>query len=57
MQVRNLVWGLQRPAEAMEANRIAQERTTDEISLDELRTDEALVHLFSGRPLDALTAS
>ncbi|MBV9950366.1 MAG: AAA family ATPase [Acidimicrobiia bacterium] len=54
MRVRNLVWGLQRPDDALTVVRAALAEDVDERSRDELRTDEALVQLHSGRPRDAL---
>ena len=56
LRVRNLMWGLQRPADALAVNRDARERVDDAELLDELVTDESLTLLYSNRPDDALAA-
>jgi DNA-binding CsgD family transcriptional regulator len=53
---RNFFWGLARLDDAVALNRAAQGRTSSAEGRDELRTDEAMILLFSGRPLDALDA-
>jgi ATP/maltotriose-dependent transcriptional regulator MalT len=54
MRVRNLVWGLQRTAEALGVNRAALDRVDDPAAREELTVDEAMVLTFSGRPVEAL---
>ena len=56
LRVRNLMWGLQRPADALAVNREAREELIDEADRDELVTDEALTLLHSNRPDEALLA-
>ena len=54
MRVRNLVWGLQRTAEALGVNRAALDRVDDPAAREELTVDKAMVLTFSGRPVEAL---
>ena len=56
LRVRNLMWGLQRPADALAVNRQAREQQADPALLDELITDEALTLLHSNHPDEALLA-
>ena len=56
LRVRNLMWGLQRPADALAVNRQAREQQADPAVLDELITDEALTLLHSNHPDEALLA-
>ena len=56
MRVRNLMWGLQRPADALAVDRDARQLIDDPAALDELITDEALTLLHSNRPDEALLA-
>jgi DNA-binding CsgD family transcriptional regulator len=56
LRVRNLMWGLQRPEQALAINREARQRISDRALLDELVTDEALTLHHSNRPDDALAA-
>jgi DNA-binding CsgD family transcriptional regulator len=54
MRVRNLVFGLRRPDDALAVLDETRARLTDPALLDELATDEAIVRMFSGRPVEAL---
>jgi DNA-binding CsgD family transcriptional regulator len=54
MRVRNLVFGLRQPDAALRVLTEARTTIADPIMQDELTTDEAIVRIFSGRPLDAL---
>jgi DNA-binding CsgD family transcriptional regulator len=56
LRVRNLVFGLRRREQALEVLATARAHFTDPVMLDELITDEAIVHIFSGRPVEALAA-
>ena len=56
LRVRNLMWGLQRPADALAVNREVRDRVMDEADRDELVTDEALTLVHSNRPDEALLA-
>ncbi|MET0460316.1 MAG: LuxR C-terminal-related transcriptional regulator [Ilumatobacteraceae bacterium] len=56
LRVRNLMWGLQRPDDALAVNRAAREEAIDPDVVDELVTDEALTLLHSNRPDEALLA-
>ena len=51
---RNLMWGLFRDDDALEANRIALERIGDAAGAEELRLNEAMLLTHIGRPLDSL---
>ena len=51
---RNLMWGLFRPKEALEANQAARDRVSDRRGKAELVLSEALLLTYSGQPLDAL---
>ena len=57
MRVRNLIWGLQRPDEALRVNRAARDRIEDPAAREELTADEAMVLTFSGRPVEALAVT
>jgi DNA-binding NarL/FixJ family response regulator len=54
MRVRNLMWGLRRPRDALAVNREARSRPRPVDELDELVTDEALTLLYSNRPRQAI---
>ncbi len=54
MRVRNLVFGLRRRDAALEVLHEARQRLRSTTMRDELVTDEAIVWMFSGQPLDAL---
>ena len=56
LRVRNLMWGLQRPEQALAINREARDRITDVALLDELVTDEALTLHHTNRSDEALAA-
>ena len=56
LRVRNLMWGLQRPGDALAVNRAARDDATDPEVVDELVTDEAITLLYSNRPDEALMA-
>jgi DNA-binding CsgD family transcriptional regulator len=56
LRVRNLMWGLQRPDDALAVNREARELVTDDAVLDELVTDEALTLHHANHPDEALLA-
>ena len=51
---RNLMWGLFRDDDALDANRVALERIGDAAGAEELRLNEAMLLTHIGRPLDAL---
>ena len=53
---RNHFWGLARLDDALALNRAGQQRTGSAAAREELHTDEAMILLFAGRPLDALDA-
>jgi len=54
MQVRNLMWGLQRAEEAAATLVAFRERTSDAATREELDAEEAMLLSYTGRPLDAL---
>jgi DNA-binding CsgD family transcriptional regulator/tetratricopeptide (TPR) repeat protein len=54
MQVRNLMWGLQRPADATATLATLRARATDPATREELVTEEAMILAYSGHPVDAL---
>jgi DNA-binding CsgD family transcriptional regulator len=56
MQVRNLMWGLRRPDEAMSVLKTMQQRARDESTRRELRAEEASVLSYTGRPLEGLAS-
>ena len=55
MRTRNLMWGLSKPAEALEHNRAARDRLSGHPSRSELTLNEAMLLTYSGRPLDILS--
>jgi DNA-binding CsgD family transcriptional regulator len=55
LRVRNLVFGLRRPSEALRVLNEARASIDDQTMRDELTTDEAIVWIFAGRPMDALS--
>jgi ATP/maltotriose-dependent transcriptional regulator MalT len=54
MQVRNLMWGLHRPDDALSVLRAMRGRARDETTANELIAEEGMVLSYAGRPLDAL---
>ncbi len=54
LRVRNLVFGLRRRDDALRVLNDARASVADPTMLDELTTDEAIVWIFDGRPMDAL---
>ena len=54
LRVRNLVFGLRRPDDALRVLSEARASIADPTMRDELITDEAIVWIFAGRPMDAL---
>jgi DNA-binding CsgD family transcriptional regulator len=54
IRTRNLMWGLQRPGDALAVNAEARERLRDRPGVEELTLNEALLLTYSGRPADAL---
>ncbi len=54
MLARNLMWGLRRDDDTLEANGRARHRASDPAALEELALNEALLLNYSGRPADAL---
>lgn len=54
MHVRNLMWGLQRQAEAAATLATLRDRAVDPSTRVELLAEEAMILSYSGRPLDAL---
>jgi DNA-binding CsgD family transcriptional regulator len=54
MRVRSLWWGLLRPDAALAVNRAARARVIGQGAHEELLADEALLLVFSGRPVAAL---
>jgi ATP/maltotriose-dependent transcriptional regulator MalT len=53
---RNLMWGLLRFDDALAVNRAARAQVQDPADVEELDLNEALLLVYSGRPLDALGA-
>ena len=51
---RNLMWGLFRADDALEANGLACDRVSDPVGKEELLLNKAMVLTYAGRPLDAL---
>jgi DNA-binding CsgD family transcriptional regulator len=49
-QTKNLHWGLCDPRRALEVNAKARQRVSSRPYLDELASNEAAIHMFSGRP-------
>jgi ATP/maltotriose-dependent transcriptional regulator MalT len=56
MHVRNLMWGLHRPDDALSTLRTMRARVTDETTASELIAEEGMVLSYGGRPLEALAA-
>jgi DNA-binding CsgD family transcriptional regulator/tetratricopeptide (TPR) repeat protein len=54
MRVRNLMWGLRQPEDALVVNRGERARRLNVAERDELVTDEALTLLYSNRPQQAI---
>ncbi|HET6953278.1 MAG TPA: LuxR family transcriptional regulator [Acidimicrobiales bacterium] len=54
MQVRNLMWGLQRPADATATLAALRDSAGDPAVRIELAAEEAMILSYSGRPLEAL---
>jgi DNA-binding CsgD family transcriptional regulator len=54
IHARNVMWGLARPEDAIEINRLARDRVSDPRGREELTLSEAVLLTYSGRPLDAL---
>jgi DNA-binding CsgD family transcriptional regulator len=54
LRVRNLVFGLRRRDDALRVLNEARPSVEDQTMRDELTTDEAIVWIFDGRPMDAL---
>jgi ATP/maltotriose-dependent transcriptional regulator MalT len=54
IRTRNLMWGLLHPDEAIEVNRAVRSQLQDATAVEELTLNEALLFMYSGRPLDAL---
>ena len=53
---RNLMWGLLRFDDALAVNRASRTQVEDPADVEELDLNEALLLVYSGRPLDALGA-
>ena len=53
---RNLMWGLLRFDDALAVNRASRTQVDDPADVEELDLNEALLLVYSGRPLDALGA-
>ena len=53
---RNLMWGLLRFDDALAVNRVSRTQLEDPADVEELDLNEALLLVYSGRPLDALGA-
>src|SRR3954447_21596306 len=51
---RNLMWGMWRADEALAVNRAALDRVSESSAIEELTLNEAMLLVYSGRPLDAL---
>ena len=51
---RNLMWGLLRFDDALAVNRVSRTQLEDPADVEELDLNEALLLVYSGRPLDAL---
>jgi DNA-binding CsgD family transcriptional regulator len=54
LRVRNLVFGLRRRDDALRVLNETRTSVADQTMRDELTTDEAIVWIFDGRPMDAL---
>jgi DNA-binding CsgD family transcriptional regulator len=54
MHVRNLMWGLHRPDEAMDVLHAMRLRTHDQTGRQEFLAEEAMILSYTGRPLESL---
>jgi ATP/maltotriose-dependent transcriptional regulator MalT len=54
MHVRNLMWGMQRPDDALSVLRDMRERAMDNVTRAELAAEEGMVLSYTGRPREAL---